>query len=160
MPFNSEKPTHGDRTDAQEPTLDRFDLLSAYLDGEVTTAERQQVQYWLETDEQFQRQYRQCLRLHQGLTHLPPPAVSALPSALSDQLFRKLDRQRHQRHWAIAGGLALLALATTLFSQLNGADTFFAPKLAQKFSTPAQLKPEPLMLALNRPLVEIPASAE
>uniref|UniRef100_A0ACD5GTL5 Anti-sigma factor family protein n=1 Tax=Desertifilum tharense IPPAS B-1220 TaxID=1781255 RepID=A0ACD5GTL5_9CYAN len=29
---------------------DRFELLSAYLDGEVTASERQQVENWLDTD--------------------------------------------------------------------------------------------------------------
>jgi anti-sigma factor RsiW len=35
---------------------ERFELLSAYLDGEVTASERKQVEAWLATDRAFQQQ--------------------------------------------------------------------------------------------------------
>jgi anti-sigma factor RsiW len=33
--------------------LEKFELLSAYLDGEVTAAERKQVELWLQDDATF-----------------------------------------------------------------------------------------------------------
>ena len=36
---------------------DRFELLSAYIDGEVTAAERGQIEQWLTTDPEVQCLY-------------------------------------------------------------------------------------------------------
>lgn len=45
---------------------DRFELLSAYLDGEVSPAERRLVTTWLESDAETQCLYRRLLQLRQG----------------------------------------------------------------------------------------------
>lgn len=168
MKFNSPQPSNPDNSEVTGLSPEnfeghfetRFDLLSAYLDGEVTASERQQVQHWLDTDEQFRQLYHQLLRLQQGVSHLPDPSPSVLPPDLSQQIFHHLDRQRHQRHFAIAGGFAILAAIAGLVSPWNLTENSWMPKLAQQFSPPAQITPEPLMLALNRPLVEIPSAAE
>ncbi len=39
---------------------DRFELLSAYLDGEVTAAERRQIEQWLATEPEVQSLLRGC----------------------------------------------------------------------------------------------------
>jgi ferric-dicitrate binding protein FerR (iron transport regulator) len=155
---NVNKSTKHTETEARSLSQERFDLLSAYLDGEVTASERQQVQAWLDTDEQFQHQYHQLLLMQQGLNRAPAPAIASCD--LSQQVFHRLDRRRNQRNWAIAGGFTLLALVTSLISQYNPLENSWVPKLANHFSAPAQINPEPLVLALNRPLVEIPAAAE
>lgn len=46
---------------------DTFERLSAYLDGEVTAAERQQVEAWLATDSEAQRLYQRLLNLRQQI---------------------------------------------------------------------------------------------
>ena len=52
----------------------RFELLSAYLDGEVSPAERQQVQQWLDTDPEIQQLYVKLLRLQQSVPRIPVPS--------------------------------------------------------------------------------------
>ncbi len=47
------------------PNRDRFELLNAYLDGEVTAAQRQQIDNWLTTDSQVQCLYARALKLRQ-----------------------------------------------------------------------------------------------
>ncbi|MEL6165322.1 MAG: zf-HC2 domain-containing protein, partial [Cyanobacteria bacterium J06628_3] len=42
---------------------DRFELLSAYLDGEVTAAERRQVEEWLANDSSVQNLHKRLLSL-------------------------------------------------------------------------------------------------
>lgn len=42
---------------------DRFELLNAYLDGEVTAAERRQIEDWLTTDSAAQCLYSRALEL-------------------------------------------------------------------------------------------------
>ena len=155
MKFDSPNPSPRDDADTKDLSLEQFDLLSAYLDGEVTPSERQKVRYWLENDPNFQKNYQKLLHL-QRLTHLSPLSVSSIPSDLPDQLFRKIDRQRHHRNWSIAGGVTFVVLLTTAFSQINFSENAWTAKFAKHFSAPGQINSQPLKLALNRPLVEIP----
>ena len=50
---------------------DRFELISAYLDGEVTPAERLLVTNWLAHDPEVQNLYRRLLLLRQAFRTLP-----------------------------------------------------------------------------------------
>ncbi|MFM8202724.1 MAG: anti-sigma factor family protein, partial [Dolichospermum sp.] len=47
-----------------------FELLSAYLDGEVTATERRQVEQWLSTDASVKCLYKRLLNLRQGLQNI------------------------------------------------------------------------------------------
>lgn len=157
MKFNSDNPSQPPTPKSMNLDLDRFNLLSAYIDGEVTSSERQKVQQWLDTDEIMQQQYRQLLRLQQEMTNLPLPESPVVASVLSDQLFRTIDRRQGQRRLLIAAGFAIAALVTGLLSQLYLRNNQFSPKLASKQAIPAQIQGNPLTIALNRPIVEIPA---
>ena len=55
---------------------DRFELLSAYLDGEVTSEERQQVLCWLQHDENSRCLYNRLLALRQGMRSQACPTTS------------------------------------------------------------------------------------
>jgi len=46
---------------------DRFELLSAYLDGEVTPDERQMVLEWMQSDPNAKCLYNRLIHLRQGL---------------------------------------------------------------------------------------------
>jgi anti-sigma factor RsiW len=50
---------------------DRFELLSAYLDGEVSAAERRQIESWLTTDPQVQCLYARVLKLRSRWGTMP-----------------------------------------------------------------------------------------
>jgi anti-sigma factor RsiW len=76
---------------------ERFELLSAYLDGEVTATERQQVEAWLATDRAFQHQYRQLQQINQAMPRLTVPS-SQSADALAAGVFGKLDRRRNRRY--------------------------------------------------------------
>lgn len=135
---------------------DRFELLSAYLDGEVTAAERKQVQEWLANDAGVQRQYAQLMNLHQKMQALPvPPAEQAAPQ-MAQQVLARLDRQRFRRV-VVWGGSAIAALFLGTLSAIIPGSQSPAPQLAQSVQT--QAGAEPLMVALNAPPVEIPKAA-
>lgn len=60
---------------ATEETLsqtenDKFELLSAYIDNEVSEIERQQVERWLVLDARLQQQYKAQLKLSQAMKSL------------------------------------------------------------------------------------------
>ena len=54
--------------------FERFELLSAYMDGELTAEERKQVQQWLDSDPEFHELYKQLLRAV-SYTHLTLPKI-------------------------------------------------------------------------------------
>ncbi len=88
---------------------DRFELLSAYLDGEVSPNERRLVSLWLTEDPETQCLYRRLLYLRQGCQSLPQPSPSVQPlETLTDRVYQRLN-QRVQR--TCMAGFAAVALA-------------------------------------------------
>jgi anti-sigma factor RsiW len=128
-----------------------FELLSAYLDGEVTSAERQQVQQWLATDPQIQQLYQRLQVLRQGIHNLPAPEPEYSAQQLSNQVFAKIERQRKQRKRLLWGGGAIAALLVaavgSIFSDSNSPLLQFA----------REEESESLIIAFNHPPVEIPS---
>ena len=57
---------------------DRFELVSAYLDGEVTPAERLVVTNWLANDCEVQRLYRRLLMLRQAFRSIPTEMMTQI----------------------------------------------------------------------------------
>ena len=141
---------------------ERFDLLSAYIDEEVTPAERQQVQYWLDKDPQFQTLYTQLNQLSQGIQNLPIPVLETSTKELSEQVFQQLDRQSRLKQVSILVGGAIAAMFV-------GAGLSFLPgfnSLRLQTVTVNSIKgsepliSEPLMIAINEPIVQIPQAVE
>ena len=78
----------------ETPQQQRFELLSAYLDGEVSPAERQQVQQWLDTDPQFQQLYVKLLGLQRAVPRIPVPSSGMSSEELSQRVLQRTGRQR------------------------------------------------------------------
>lgn len=131
---------------------DRFELLSAYLDGEVTAAQRQQVEEWLANDSEVQRLYARLLKLRQGLRTLPVPPPEQPVEQTIEQVFGRLNRRQKP---AVAWGS--VAIAAVFVSAFLGGRQLIAPQLANS-PEPATAN-ETLMVALNTPVVEIPKAA-
>ena len=90
----------------------RFELVSAYLDDEVTADERQLVAQWLQDDPEIRRMYRQLLMLRQAIRTAPvPEQPPSQPPNLS-------------KHWTKAASgpmrwTLICATAIALFSGLS-----------------------------------------
>lgn len=134
---------------------DRFELLSAYLDGEVTAAERHQVEVMLDNDPTMQQLYARLLKLRQSIRNLPvPPLEQPVEKTVQQVVARIEHRPRRVLVW---GGVAIAAL---FVSALAGVlpRTEFASQIATSGSQ--KIVPhEGLMIALDRPPVEIPKAA-
>ncbi len=139
---------------------DRFELLSAYLDGEVTATERRQVEEWLANDASVQCLYARLLKLRQGLRTLPVPTAQQSTEAAVEQVLTRL-RRRSRLNWMV-GGAAIAACAIGALSGLvtSGSRT---PQLARiepiQTSSASMVPPSPLMVGLNKPVIEIPKAA-
>lgn len=133
---------------------DRFELLSAYLDGEVTAAERRQVEEWLANEPEVQCLYRRLLKLRQEVRSLPvPPAEQSVEQTIN-KVFRRINRRVHLA--IIGGGTAIAALfiGTMSGGLLNRQEVQIA-QVPQPLTAPN----DTLMVALNAPVVEIPKAA-
>ena len=133
---------------------DRFELLSAYLDGEVTAAERRQVEDWLANEPEVQRLYARLLKLRQELRTLPVPAAEQSVEQTIQQVFRRINRRLHLT--VICGGTAIAALFIGAVPDILPSRQF--AQIAQS-PQPVAAPAETLMVALNTPVVEIPKAA-
>ncbi|NET37543.1 MAG: transcriptional regulator [Cyanothece sp. SIO1E1] len=146
---------------------DRFELLSAYLDGEVTADERRQVEGWLANDPVVQRLYERLLLIRRGLQTMPIPTPQRPVEETVQQVVDRLDR-RHQLKLVWGGGAiaALLiaafsgALPTRLgFPQFNlarpNSGSTSEPLGSPEFELSDSL-PDALKIDLDRPVISIP----
>ena len=137
---------------------DRFEMLSAYMDGEVTADERRTVEEWLTNDLTVQKLHARLLRLRQTFQAMPVPATNekAMQQTV-DAVLARVDRR--PRFSAIWGGVALAAVAIGAISTslMGDRSPFF--QMAQSSRNPAQTQPtaepEPLLIALDQPLIAI-----
>ncbi|MGL5197047.1 MAG: anti-sigma factor family protein [Chroococcales cyanobacterium] len=136
---------------------ERFELVSAYIDGEATQSERRQVQEWLDRDPEVKRLYLNLIKLRETVQVLPVPAPVQPVQETVHNLFRRLDRQRQRR--VLWGGVAIAALVLAGLSSLIFRDRTYSPQMA---TVPAetQTPSERLMIALNGSVVEIPEAPE
>lgn len=91
---------------------DRFELLSAYIDGEVTAAERGQIEQWLTTDPEVQCLYARVLELRPLWSIMPAPTLQPPMKRTAPQVSPSL---RKAKMTTVAGTV----LATALLGSLS-----------------------------------------
>ena len=130
---------------------DRFELLSAYLDGEVTAAERRQVDEWLANDPATKRLYSRLLSMQQGFQSMPVPPAEQSARELAAKVVQRVE-QKSKRKKLVWGGCAIAALFVAAVSGVAGGRQLFAPQFAR---SPVPADNEGVIVALNEPVVEI-----
>lgn len=124
-----------------------FELISAYIDGEVTAKERREVEKIIASNSLARYLYHQLSQLHSNLEKMPGPSASEPVEQTVNKVFSRLDRQR--RLAFVWGGTAFAALFAAMLSGVMPGSRSFFPQLA------ISPKPEPVQIALNEPIVEI-----
>lgn len=153
--------------DIKTSEFDRFELLSAYIDGEVTASERKQVEAWLATDPEFKHCYQQLLQMQRGFQSLPIPTSVSLEETI-DGVMARVERKPKLAIWATVGTTAAVAIAalTGLFSG-NGSlvpQTAQSPGGQDSPTTVAvntatdNLQPSDLLIAIDQSPVDIPVA--
>ncbi|NEO97594.1 MAG: Fis family transcriptional regulator [Symploca sp. SIO2E9] len=135
---------------------DRFELLSAYIDGEVTAAERSYVQDLLATDSDMQRLHARLIKLRRQLQSLPVPPTEITAQETAQVVLKKINRQRIHKTITWGGG-AIAALFVCALSGIIPGSQSPQPTLVE-FNSP-EVSSEPLMIAVNRPVIPIPKTA-
>lgn len=146
--------------------LDRFELLSAYLDEEASAAERKQVEAWLATDPEFNQCYQQLLQLQRGFQSTPVPASTSVEETV-EAVFAQVERKPKLALWATVGAAAAVAVAA--ISGLFSGGGSLIPQAAQNPDRPESstvainspsdnLKPSDLLIAIEQSPVDIPVA--
>ncbi|WP_126387403.1 anti-sigma factor family protein [Pseudanabaena sp. ABRG5-3] len=143
---------------------ERFELLSAYIDGEVTETEEQLVEQWLSDDVDFRRLYHQQINLRQSLIDLPVP-VAANSSAkketevMIDRVFAEIDKRSQRRKWKLASiGISVAAVVGVFGSLFTfNSSPQFSP-VSNSVKAPTSVAEEPVLIAMEEPLVPLPKS--
>jgi Putative zinc-finger len=129
---------------------DRFELLSAYIDGEVTAAERREVEELLTNDPTTKRLYSRLMMMQQAFGSMPAPAAEQSAQDLAAKIVQREKRQT-KRTWVLGGG-AIAALLIAAVAGVAGSRQLFAPQFA---TSPVLPESDGLIVALNEPVVEI-----
>ncbi len=149
-----------EQLDSNNSQPDPFELLSAYIDGEVTPQERQQVQQWLDNDPEIKQLYRQLLTLQsgiQGLSVPSPPEIST--TTLSENVFAAIDRNRNRKRLLLWGGGAIAATILATISGLLPGSNSPSLRLAESVKQETAKKPVLVAVTLNQPAIKIPKTA-
>jgi anti-sigma factor RsiW len=88
----------------------RFELLSAYLDHEVSIDERKRVEQWLTEDPEFYALYQRLLTLQRSCRSLPAPTSTGVERTI-EGVFARIDARRRL---PLLGTLAAAAVAATV----------------------------------------------
>ncbi len=125
---------------------DRFELLSAYLDGEVTAAERRQVEDWLANDETVKRLHQRLVQLRHGFQDMAAPVMAQTPVDVTlKQVMARVDRRTNRPAWVLGGLAAAGALVTAGLGWIGG-DGGLNPQLA---TNALKSSPAPVEVALT-----------
>jgi anti-sigma factor RsiW len=146
---------------------DRFELLSAYVDGEVTAAERKQVETWLDTDPTAQQLHDRLVKLRHAFRAMPAPAPSQPIERTVEQVLAKVDRRPNLKLiWgggaaiaaAVVGALSIQFSRPAQVAVTPPAPTVAATTADSAGSSELNIKlDEPVMLAVQPATVKTPA---
>jgi predicted anti-sigma-YlaC factor YlaD len=148
-----------------ELPTDSFELISAYLDGELSPIQRHRVQKWIDQDPQMKAIYSKLLVLQSQIQGLEAPPHQRTVGEITEQVFQSLDRRRRQRRLLLGGS----AIAASCLVAITGLISGMMPtslRLAQSLSSSKivpeiesnEIEPNNVMLAvaLNKPAINIP----
>ncbi|MGK7900285.1 MAG: anti-sigma factor [Hormoscilla sp.] len=139
---------------------DRFELISAYLDGEVTADERRQVEAWLDNEPEVQALYERLLKLHQGWDMMPVPPATVSVEETIDAVFSRLDKKEKPRLIVLWGGASAIAamFVAAISSLFFSGDRlqFVEQKVSPPITSPSNAAVAPMRMALDQPVVNIP----
>ncbi len=128
---------------------ERFELVSAYLDGEVTPSQRREVEALLAKDPVAKHLYQRLVQLRSEFQRMPiTPTVETVDRTV-EQVFEKIDRR--SKRTLIWRGSAIAALFIGVISGIISATRSPVIQLVDE-SVPDT---EPVQIALNEPIIEI-----
>ena len=131
---------------------DRFELLSAYLDGEVTPEERQLVLNWMRTDPSTKRLYNRLVQIRQGMQTMSTSNNCDFEDTLAG-VFHCLGR-RFQMVGMASAGVVVLGMLGMLSGSLSSRHMLWQWAMVPGGSSTHAA--DSLQVALDQPVFPIP----
>lgn len=146
--------------DPEDLALECVEMLSAYIDGELSPSEKNQVQSWLDQDAKIKQVYLRLLALQRQMHCSMAPVGEKSAAEITEKVFQAVGKDRSWRRKLIwGGGAAFVSLLVTMFSATPG----FSPSALKtaEFKSRATIDSVPVMLAVavNKPAINIPKAA-
>ncbi|WP_019505787.1 anti-sigma factor [Pleurocapsa sp. PCC 7319] len=147
-------------TDNLGAAPDYFELVSAYIDGELSASDRNQVQVLLDQDSEVKHLYTQLLALQSQMQNSWAPPSNKSASEVSLQVFREIDRTHNRQRGLVLGGGVLVASLLAAMSGIIPGITPLSFRMAN-IESPTTVNSDSVMLAVavNKPAVNIPKAA-
>ncbi len=133
----------GKKTMKQE----KFELISAYLDGEVTPSQRREIEGLLAKDPVARHLYQRLLQLRSEFQRMPISPTLQPVDRTVEQVFEKIDRR--SKRTFVLGGSAIAALCIAVISGVISATRSPVIQLAKVSDS------ETVQIGLNEPIIEI-----
>ncbi|MEM7759839.1 MAG: zf-HC2 domain-containing protein [Cyanobacteria bacterium P01_A01_bin.40] len=154
--FEQHKSTDSLEAETELPN-DCFELLSAYLDGELSPADKNQVQQWLDQDPKIKHLYTQLLALQSNMQRSVAPPSTKSVAEITAGVFNSINNHRRRRRLAWCGS----AVAASILASLTGMIPGLSPlglEVAQEQYPSKGDSPSSVMLAVavNKPAINIP----
>jgi anti-sigma factor RsiW len=151
----------------QRGSNERFELLSAYMDGEVTAEERRLVESWLANEPKVQQMHQRLLMLKHGFSAIETPEPVQPIAVTIDKVFERVERRSRFRvivGGAVAAAAAVVATVVGINSVVNGPAQFAknSPDRTIERVTPAPQEvpmTEGLLVSLDEPVVVVSKTA-
>jgi len=133
----------------------RFELLSTYIDRELSPEETAKVEQWLREDQQARQAYQSLSKLRYRLRETPAPPSQTSSEVLSERVIRRANHQGLMQTmlWSGSTIAAIFVTAVTGIWSFKGS---VMPRFAQS----EQVNSSSLTIAVNQPVLEIPALSE
>lgn len=124
----------GDRLDPVSAlSCEQFELLSAYLDDEVTEQERALVDGWLATDPMIRQAFQNLGGLSRSIAQVPVPQSATVEQTVRAVMAR-IDRRHRRMHWL--GGSAIAAAITAVIASVGTGNHDMGWQVASNRSAP------------------------
>jgi anti-sigma factor RsiW len=131
----------------------RFELLSAYLDRELTTETTEEVERWLIRDQQARKTYRNLLQLRYHIRRAPVYSSQGSSEALAKKVVSKATHQTLKQGLFWGGG----TIAALFITMISGVFSWSDPPLSRLAkSSESNVPSDSLMIVIDQPVVEIP----
>jgi anti-sigma factor RsiW len=141
MPFEPEINLENDQS------WEDFMLLSAYLDGEVSTQEARQVENLRQQDPRFERLYLEQCQLRQTLVQMPAP-MSIDPEILIERVLAGVKVKQKRRNLGLVAAAAIATLLSGTIALIN-----FVPREWKIVEIDNPNDDESLVLAMEYPIL-------
>ena len=156
--FEYNSSTEDQYTELKNSTSDSFELLSAYIDGELSPSEKKQVQAWLDRDAEFKQLYLRLLNLQGQIQNFIIPPAEKSTEEITTGVFQSLDRHRRKRRTLVWGGSAIAASIVATISGIIPGFSTFSPQVAEVNLPNLNSDSVMVAVAIDRPAINIPKS--